>query len=72
MRAPLPATLVWRKSTFTDTGECVELAWPEGEAAVRDSKNTEPTLVFDRSRVAALVVGVKAGTIRAAGQRRRT
>ena len=61
MRTPLPGTLTWRKSSFTDTGECVELAWPDGEAAMRDSKNTEPTLVFDRARVAAFVVRVKSG-----------
>ncbi|HEY0453637.1 DUF397 domain-containing protein [Actinophytocola sp.] len=61
MSTPRSGILTWRKSTFTDTHDCVELAWPDGEAAMRDSKNTEPTLVFDRARVAAFVVRVKSG-----------
>lgn len=31
--------LVWRKSSYTgDDGNCVEVAWPHQEVAVRDSK----------------------------------
>lgn len=66
MSTPRTGSLIWRKSSFTDTSECVELAWPDGEAAMRDSKNTEPTLVFERARVAAFVAGTKAGAFRPA------
>jgi len=52
---------IWRKSSFTNTSECVELAWPEDEAAVRDSKNTEPTLVFERARMAAFLAAAGKG-----------
>lgn len=30
--------LVWVKSSYTDTGNCVEVASPEGSILVRDSK----------------------------------
>jgi len=52
--------MTWRKSSFTNTSDCVELAWPEGEAAVRDSKNTGPNLVFERSRLVAFLAATKA------------
>jgi hypothetical protein len=31
--------LAWRTSTFSDTNDCVEVAWPAVSVAVRDSKN---------------------------------
>lgn len=45
--APEPG-LTWRKSTFSGGGNggCVELAWPDGQVAVRDSKHPEPVLTF--------------------------
>ena len=38
----------WRKSSYTgSTGNCVEVAWPEEQVAVRDSKQPAgPTLNF--------------------------
>lgn len=38
----------WRKSSYSgDTGNCVEIAWPNEEVAVRDSKQQlSPTLTF--------------------------
>lgn len=41
--------IAWRKSSFsTDTGECIEVGWPEAAGvAVRDSKQVAgPTLAF--------------------------
>jgi hypothetical protein len=40
--------LEWRKSSYTgSTGSCVEVAWPDQDVAVRDSKQaTGPTLTF--------------------------
>lgn len=42
---------VWRKSSYTgDQGNCVEVAWPNQEVAVRDSKQPAgPTLAFPAS-----------------------
>jgi hypothetical protein len=42
---------LWRKSSYSgDTGNCVEVAWPEQDVAVRDSKQpTGPTLAFPTS-----------------------
>lgn len=38
----------WRKSSYTGSdGNCVEVAWPDREIAVRDSKQPSgPTLAF--------------------------
>jgi hypothetical protein len=52
--------MIWRKSTFSDTNNCVEVAWPSLSAAVRDSKNPAgPTLTFTRPALAAFVTTLK-------------
>lgn len=46
----------WRKSSFSDGGNggCVEVAWPEPQVAVRDSKNPSgPTLTFPQANWSA-------------------
>jgi hypothetical protein len=56
--------LAWRKSTFSnDTGNCVEIAeLPEGDRAVRDSKDPRgPVLWFTAGEWAAFVAGVRGG-----------
>lgn len=60
MRTPYPASLTWRKSSFTDENDCVELAWPAGSGAVRDSKNPSPTLVIDQAGLVAFLASLKA------------
>lgn len=56
--------LTWRKSSRTDSGNCVELAWPPGGAAMRDSKNiTGPTLRFDRVSLSTFIADLKAGKV---------
>lgn len=42
------AALNWRKSSYSgENGNCVEVAWPEKQVAVRDSKQpTSPALTF--------------------------
>jgi hypothetical protein len=44
----MPPT-TWRKSSFSSEpdGDCVEVAFAPIAVAVRDSKNTGPTLTFD-------------------------
>jgi hypothetical protein len=55
--------LEWRASSFSnDGGDCVELAWPGTEAALRDSKNASgPALRVPAEAVAALVANVTRG-----------
>jgi hypothetical protein len=50
----------WRESSFSqDGGECVELAWSDGRAFARDSKNPSgPVILVD---LPALVGTVRAG-----------
>jgi uncharacterized protein DUF397 len=52
--------LNWRKSSFTNPTDCVELAWPPGAAAVRDSKDTAgPILRFDRVALTTFIADLK-------------
>jgi hypothetical protein len=52
----MPPT-TWRKSSFShdSQGDCVEVAFARTAVAVRDSKNTGPTLAFDPDRWRAFV-----------------
>lgn len=54
---------VFRKSSFSPTDNCVEVALlPGGGARVRDSKNqTGPVQSYNRGEWAAFLAGVKAG-----------
>lgn len=60
MRPLSQETAEWRKSSFSqDGGECVELAWLDGQAFARDSKNpTGRAVAIDLS---GLTQAVKAG-----------
>lgn len=52
----------WRKSTFSEANGCVEVAFVDGQAVVRDSKNRqEQVLVFTQLEWAAFLRGVRAG-----------
>jgi len=55
--------LNWRVSSFTDNGNCVEIAaTPDGGALVRNSNAREAgTLAFTREEMSAWIAGVKAG-----------
>lgn len=55
--------LEWRTSSFSsDSSDCVEMAWPGTEAALRDSKNASgPTLLVPAEAMAALVANVTRG-----------
>lgn len=41
--------LEWRKSSRSNTQDCVEVAFPASQVAVRDSKNVGPALAFPRA-----------------------
>lgn len=53
----------WFKSRKSaNNGQCVEVAFVDGQVAVRDSKNpTGPALVFTAAEWTAFVGGVSAG-----------
>jgi hypothetical protein len=54
--------VVWRKSSFSQTNGCVEVADAGEIVAVRDSKNARgPILIFNRKEWAAFLSGVKNG-----------
>lgn len=54
--------LAWRKSSFSEPGQCVEVAQSGGLTLVRDSKNPAgPILTFNRGEWAAFLAGANAG-----------
>lgn len=55
--------LDWRKSSYSATGNCVEVAdLPGGAKAVRDSKDPDgPVLRFTRAEWEAFTAGVRDG-----------
>jgi hypothetical protein len=62
--ATLLGDVTWKKSVRSGAiGNCVELAWLDGEAlAVRNSRfPTGPALVYTRAQLAAFLTGAKAG-----------
>ena len=55
----MSSPLQWRKSSYSDPTDCVEIAWP---GTIRDSKNPDgPMLSFARPRLAALITNLKRG-----------
>ncbi|MGH3762092.1 DUF397 domain-containing protein [Actinophytocola sp.] len=59
MRTAQPQSLSWRKSSWSNPNDCVELAWPSEAGAVRDSKNADgPMLLVDRAGLTGLVAWV--------------
>ena len=52
----------WRKSSFSGTGNCVEVAFIDEAIAVRDSTNPGgPALIFTAAEWDAFVGGAKDG-----------
>jgi hypothetical protein len=52
----------WRKSTYSVNNGCVEVAFVDGQVAVRDSKNPSgPVLLFSEREWTAFVDGVRTG-----------
>lgn len=61
-RTTPPVTGSWRKSTFTNQGNCFELAPTTDGIALRNSNDPDRgTLHFSRSELGAFIQGVKAG-----------
>ena len=54
--------LNWRKSTYSNSGQCVEVAQLPDGVAMRDSKNPGgPVLEFTEAEWSAFLKGVRAG-----------
>ncbi|MFG2059398.1 DUF397 domain-containing protein [Micromonospora sp. NPDC048930] len=52
----------WRKSSYSDDGNCVEVAYTHEPVLVRDSKNSAgPVLRFDPEQWHAFMEGVRDG-----------
>lgn len=52
----------WRKSSFSNTGSCVEVALGSEQIGVRDSKDPNgPSLTFTQAEWRAFVLGVRDG-----------
>ena len=60
MAEPDPANIIWRKSTASGSGECVEVAFA-GEAVLgRHSRDPSgPSLTFSKSEWVAFLTGVR-------------
>ncbi|MDF9813208.1 DUF397 domain-containing protein [Streptomyces sp. SPB162] len=58
------SAVTWEKSPFSGGNDnCVEFGVIGALVAMRDSKRPEQTpLIFDRSEIAAMIAGAKAGT----------
>ncbi|HZD37102.1 MAG TPA: DUF397 domain-containing protein [Actinomycetes bacterium] len=55
---------IWRKSSYSGSNGCVEVAFVDGNVAVRDSKNRQgPVLVFTPVEWDAFVTGVRDGEL---------
>jgi Domain of unknown function (DUF397) len=46
--------LVWRKSSYSSGGNCVDVAFRDGRVGLRDSKHPEPMMWLDGVEFAAL------------------
>ncbi len=56
------SSAVWRKSTLSGTNGCVEVAFIDGHAIVRDSKDRRGSvLLFTHGQWAAFIGGVRNG-----------
>lgn len=53
---------VWKKSTYSAASDCIEIAFLDGQVAIRDSKDSGgPVLLFTKREWNAFVAGVHDG-----------
>jgi hypothetical protein len=58
---------MWRKSSRSMNGNCVEVAFVDGQVAMRDSKHpTGPVLMFSQDEWKAFVAGLYDGKLKLA------
>lgn len=57
-----PIVTTWRKSTYSNNGQCLEFADLGDHVGLRDSKDPAgPVLRLTREQLAGLLAGVRAG-----------
>jgi hypothetical protein len=56
--APQPA---WRKSSFCQAGECVEVAMQDGVVVLRSTRAPDAVVRFTRDEWRAFAIGMQAG-----------
>jgi hypothetical protein len=57
-----PEEARWRKSSYSNIGECVVVAEFEDQVAVRNSNHPDAgTVFFTRTEMTAWIAGIKAG-----------
>ena len=55
-------SLVWRKSQWSEAGNCVEVAFGDESVLIRHSQNPSgPVLAFSRSEWTAFLQGARGG-----------
>jgi Domain of unknown function (DUF397) len=55
---------VWQKSSYSATSDCIEVAFVDGQVALRDSKDRRgPVLFFTQGEWNAFVAGVRDGQL---------
>jgi hypothetical protein len=60
----LPEFTNWHKSTTSDDGGCVEIAYADGIIGVRDSKDPDgPKLMFNQREWTAFTQGIRDGSL---------
>jgi hypothetical protein len=52
---------IWRRARACDAGHCVEIAHHDGQVLIRDSKDPDVVIAFDRRDWSAFVDGVWSG-----------
>lgn len=59
----MSAPIDWQKSSFSGGGgeNCVEVAWRDGSIVMRESDTPGVVLATSREKLAAFILGVKAG-----------
>jgi len=56
------APVTWRKSSFSQGGDCVEMSYTSMHVFVRDSKNPDGNmLAFTRAEWSAFIEDIKSG-----------
>jgi hypothetical protein len=63
--------MVFRRSSFSGAGNCVEVADHEGVVLVRNSRHPQRVLAFPQARWQAFLAGVKNGDLDALSPLRR-
>lgn len=65
-----PLNVGWRKSSFCQNGECVEVAAEDGEILLRSTRSPDAPLRLTAAEWQAFVKGVQLGEFESLGRQR--